>query len=187
MQWPTYIASRQEHDQEREAFIQSLFHDAPDQAQRAREQFYPVDIRGAIAELRRRGLDACETSFPAFCDLASLRRIGRSYVLYPADIDAVALRMAEVNLLLPSAKRRKEMGVSYGQEAEVQRELLHRRYGKFAAAVGVGLAEFYAAIRCGLADPVLSIGFDVAQAKAWFTEHRQDAEFLKHCQRGVLP
>jgi hypothetical protein len=44
---------------------------------------YPTSVAGAVAELKARGLNINEDNFALFCDLDSLQRVGRSYLLPP--------------------------------------------------------------------------------------------------------
>jgi hypothetical protein len=53
---------------------------------------YPTSVAGAVAELKARGLNINEDNFALFCDLDSLQRVGRSYLLHAADVDRMSRR-----------------------------------------------------------------------------------------------
>lgn len=90
MDFPSFIGSRADWDAEQHHQLRAAFRDDESGFQRAWARRYPVTMESAIAELRHRGFNVNEDSFPQFCNLNELQRIGRNYVFHPEDIDEIA-------------------------------------------------------------------------------------------------
>lgn len=179
---PSFIGSRADWDAEQERQLRAEFPRDEEGFLQAWERRYPTTVAGAIAELRHRGLNVHGDSFAQYCDLDSLQRIGRNYILYPADIDRLAETLVEANKISGLALRRKNAGISYAEELEGMRHVLDTRRRKAAEAVGVSIEEMMAAIRVGgIHDPAGKI-IDVEEAKAWFETNGQDAEYQHELQ-----
>ena len=182
MGFPSYIGSRADWDSEQELRLRAAFQNDEEGFQRAWSRRYPATVEGAITELRHRGLNVHEDNFALYCDLDSLQRIGRNYILYAADIDRMAETLVEANKLGGLALRRKEMGLSYAEELEGIRHVMETRRQAAARSVGVSIDELVAAIRCGgISDPAYT-PIDVEAAKAWFRANGQDAEYQNELQ-----
>lgn len=182
MPLPSFIGSRADWDVEQERQLRAAFPHDEEGFQRAWERRYPVSVAGAIAELKSRGLNVNEDNFALFCDLESLQRIGRNYVLHAADVDRVAEALVAANRLNGLALRRKNAGLTYAEEMEGLRHVLDTRRRKAAEAVGVSAEELTAAIRCGgIADPAYT-PIDLEQAKEWFSMNHDNAEFQQQLQ-----
>lgn len=182
MPLPSFIGSRTDWDAEQERQLRAAFPHDEEGFQRAWERRYPVPVAGAIAELKLRGLNVNEDNFAMFCDLDSLQRVGRSYLLYAADIDRIVETLVAGNRFTGLAQRRKNAGISYSEELEGLRHIMHERRRKAAQSIGVGVDELYAALRCGgIADPAYA-PIDMEQAKAWFSMNHDNAEFQQQLQ-----
>lgn len=130
-----YLQSRVQYDEWLQGHLETLASAgkgacSATEAQRARqalERRYPVDDRGAVAELNQRGFDVPPWILEMLADGLKLRHIGGVRVWYPSDIDRVFnyCRSNEVDeLLTGSARRRKARGISWAEEAAVNSELL---------------------------------------------------------------
>jgi hypothetical protein len=182
MPLPSFIGSRQDWDSEQERQLRAAFPHDEEGFQRAWERRYPVSVAGAIAELKNRGLNVNDDNFALFCDLESLQRIGRNYVLHAADVDRVAETLVAANRLSGLALRRKNDGISYAEEQEGIRHVLDTRRRKAAEVVGVSVEELTAAIRCGgISDPAYK-PIDLAEVKEWFSANHDNAEFQQQLQ-----
>jgi hypothetical protein len=179
---PNYIGSRADWDAEQERKLRAAFPGDEEGFLQAWERRYPVSVAGAIDELQRRGLNVYEENFATFCDLKSLQRIGRNYVLYAADIDRVAENLEGTNKLTGLAQHRKAYGISFAEESEGLRHVLEVRRERAAKEVGVSLDAMLAAIRVGgISDPAYT-PIDVEAAKAWFESHAEDSEYQHELQ-----
>ncbi len=182
MPLPSFIASREDWDAEQERQMRAAF--AGDEAgfQRAWQHRYPTSVAGAVAELKARGLNVNEDNFALFCDLESLQRIGRSYLLQAADVDRMVETLVELNRFGGLALKRRNGGISYAEEQEGLRHVLDIRRRKAAEAVGVSSEELMAAIRCGgISDPAYK-PIDLDKAKEWFSASQDNAEFQQQLQ-----
>lgn len=177
MSLPNYIASREDWDHEVELQMKARHRGDPDGYAQAMARRYPVSIPGAVDELQKRGLEITEERLGVFCDFSKLHRIGRSYLFYPADIDEVAENLFGTKKITDSAKRRRAYGVGFREELDAYRALQERKFGQAAQDIGVPVAEIWAAVRCGgIHDPTTKI-INIDEARQWFADHRQDAEF----------
>ena len=179
MTLPSCIASRADVDYELDLQLREAYRGDPQRQAEARERHYPLSLAGAVRELRGRGLDVSEDTFGFFCDVSKLRVIGRNYVLYPSDIDAIAERLAAEDRLSGLARRRQEFGVSYREELDAYREMTRRKFARAAEEVGVSEAEMWAGVRTGMLCPPDDPRWNPAKAKAWFAANRQNPEFLR--------
>jgi hypothetical protein len=68
-------------------------------------------VAGAVAELKARGLNINEDNFALFCDLDSLQRVGRSYLLHAADVDRMVETLVAANKFTGLALKRKNAGI----------------------------------------------------------------------------
>ena len=182
MDFPSFIGSRADWDLEQHHQLRAAFRDDEDGFQRAWARRYPVTVESAIAELRHRGFNVNEDSFPQFCNLDALQRIGRNYVFYPEDIDEIAEVLVEAEKFSGLALRRKNAGISYSEELEGIRHVLDTRRRKAAEAIGVSVEELTAAIRCGgISDPAYK-PIDLVEAKACFSANQDNVEFQQQMQ-----
>jgi len=179
---PSHIGSRADWDAEQERQLRAEFPRDEEGFLQGWERRYPTTVAGAIAELRQRGLNVHEDNFAQYCELDSLQRIGRNYILYADDIDRLAETLVEANKISGLALRRKNSGISYAEELEGMRHVLDTRRQKAAEAAGVSFEEMIAAIRTGgIPDPAYKqIG--VAELKAWFEANAQDAQYQQELQ-----
>lgn len=179
---PKYIASREDWDAQCRRQLAAAFREDTAGFEQAWERRYPVSVAGAIAELKARGLAVCEDNFALFCDLDSLKRVGRNYILYAGDVDRVAETLVEANRIGGLALRRKLDGIGYAEERDALEHILTTRRQKAADAIGVSVGELYAAIRLGgISDPAHK-QIDIQAAKAWFTANADNPQFQRELQ-----
>ncbi len=179
MMLPSCIASREDMDYELDLRLRQAYRGDPAALAQARERHYPLSLAGAVHELRSRGLDVSEDTIGYFLDASKLRVIGRSYVLYPSDIDAIAERLASEDRLSGLAHRRREFGVTYREELDAYREMTRRKIAKAAGEIGVSEVEMWAGIRTGTFCPPDDPRWNLDKAKAWFAANRDNPEYLR--------
>jgi len=179
---PSFIGSRADWDAEQERQLRAEFPRDEEGFFQGWERRYPTTVAGAIAELRHRGLNVHEDNFAQYCNLDSLQRIGRNYILYADDIDRLAETLVEANKISGLALRRKNSGITYAEELEGMRHVLDTRRQKAAEAAGVSFEEMIAAIRIGGIHDPAGKTIDVEEAKAWFAMNRNSAEFQQQMQ-----
>jgi len=179
---PDFIGSRADWDAEQERQLRAAFPGDEEGFQRAWQHRYPTSVAGAVAELKARGLNINEDNFALFCDLDSLQRVGRSYLLHAADVDRMVETLVAANKFTGLALKRKNAGITYAEEMAGIRHIMHERRRKAAETIGVGVDELYAALRCGgIADPAYAT-IDLEQAKEWFAVNHDNAEFQQQLQ-----
>lgn len=187
MALPNYLASRADWNHEIETRLRAQYLLEPDKLPVAWERYYPLSLAETVKELQARGFGVTEDTIDAFCDLASLRVIGRSYVFYAEDIDRIANRMAEVNCITGLAAHRKAYGISFRDEADAIRSIQRRKVVDAAAEVGVSEQEMWAGIRHGIFHAPGHEKWDPAEARQWFADNRANPAFLHdlRCQQEV--
>jgi hypothetical protein len=182
MTLPNFVADRQAWDQEDERRLRELYRDDDAGFAEAWQRRYPVSVEGAVRELRDRGFDVTLERLNRYCDFEKLRTVGRNYLFFSSDIDAIAECLAGVNRFGGLAKRRRAAGISYTEEQEGIRYVHNQRRRKAAEAVGVSVNELIAAIMVGgISDPAYK-PLDVAAVKTWFENNSQDSEYQRQLQ-----
>lgn len=176
---PSYIASRADVDYSRDLKLREAYRGDPAGLAKAKERFYPLSLEGAVEELRSRGLDVTIDTIAFYCDVSKLRVIGRNYVLFPSDVDAVAAELVRDNRIGPLARRRRDFNISFREEFDAFREMMRRKVVQAAREIGVTEAEMWSGIRTGSFYPPDDARWNPEEARAWFAANRQNPDFLR--------
>lgn len=179
MTLPSCIASRADVDYELDLRWQETYRGDPAGLAQAKARHYPLSLANAVQELRNRGLDVSEDTIGFHCDVSKLRVLGRNYVLYPSDIDAIAEQLASEDRLSGLARHRREFNVSYREELDAYRQMTQQKFARAAQEVGVSEAQMWAGVRIGTFHAPGDPGWDAAEAKVWFAENQNHPEFLR--------
>lgn len=166
---PNHIVSREQHEARCRAHFERQWPDNPDRVDRCMERRYPASLADAVDELRTRGLETDPEHLVHTAQAAGLdlRVVGRNYLLYPSEIDLLAVILEEHGRMTPDASWRKACGVSFAQHAAIEAEIAARREAKIqtvADAAGVSPQDAFDRTVKVMRDPLEWTEADIAEA-----------------------
>ncbi|NUQ53075.1 MAG: hypothetical protein HUU19_10315 [Phycisphaerales bacterium] len=121
-----YLMTREQYDADCRDRLEEAHPSDPAAVARVMARRYPKSTEQAAEELKRRGLriDADQLSRRV---TQEFRQIGRNFVWFADDIDAVAEDLDQANRLTYDAHYRREQGLSFAEHAAVQKQVRTKR------------------------------------------------------------
>jgi hypothetical protein len=170
-----YLSSREQYNAHcREQFEEASPND-PAAVERAMARRYPKSTEQAADELKRRGLridvDQLSRRVPPGC-----RQVGRSFLWFADDIDAVAEDLDQANRLTYDAHYRREQGLSYTEHTAIQKQVRAKRLAvmqRVADAAGGTIPDVADACNRAMPDALEWDEWAVAQATELTRKYRE--------------
>lgn len=123
-----YLMTREQYDADCRERLEEAHPNDPAAVARVMARRYPKSTEQAAEELKRRGL-RIDVDQLARRVTPEFRQIGRNFVWFADDIDAVAEDLDEANRLTYDAHYRREQGLSYAEHAAIQKQVRTKRLG----------------------------------------------------------
>lgn len=164
-----YLIDRETYDGQQRMLVEMQHRDTPELVEPAWERRYPVNTAGAVQELHRRGLACSEERFVEMAHRTGLptRVIGRSYVWFVSDIDAVAEDLDAMGKLTRDAIWRRDTNVDARRQVLVEREIEMKRFAnldRVATEASATISDIWRALGADLPDPLDWSEADIAEA-----------------------
>lgn len=169
-----YLMTREQFDADYRERLEETYPDNPKLVARCMQRRYPATSEQVVDELRRRGLriDLDQVNRRAAC---GARQVGRSYVWYPDDIDAVAEDLDRSNRLTYDAHYRREQGLSFAEHAAIQKQVRTKRLAvmqRVADAAGGAIPDVADACNRVMPDALEWDDWAIAQATELTRKYR---------------
>lgn len=151
-----YLMTREQFDADCRERFEETYPDNPKLVARCMQRRYPATSEQAVDELRRRGLriDLDQVNRRAAC---GARQVGRSYVWYPDEIDALVEELDQSNRLTYDAHYRREQGLSFAEHSAIQKQVRTNRLAvmqRVADAAGGTIPDVADACNRVMPDPL---------------------------------
>lgn len=164
-----YLIDRKTYDGQQRMLVEMQHRDTPELVEPTWERRYPVTTAGAVQELHRRGLVCSDERFVEMARRTGLptRVIGRSYVWFASDIDAVAEDLDAMGKLTRDAIWRRDTNVDARRQVLVEREIEMKRFtnlDRVATEANATISDIWNALGADLPDPLEWSEADIAEA-----------------------
>lgn len=164
-----YLIDRETYDEQQRMLLEMSCRDTAELVEPAWERRYPVTTAGAVQELHRRGLACSDERFVEMARRTGLptRVIGRSYVWFASDIDAVAEDLDAMGQLTRDAIWRRDTNVDARRQVLVGREIETKRFAnldRVATEANATIDDIWNALGAELPDPLEWSETDIAEA-----------------------
>lgn len=121
-----YLMTREQYDADCRERLEEAHANDPAAVARVMARRYPKSTEQAAEELKRRGL-RIDVDQLARRVTPEFRQIGRNFVWFADDIDAVAEDLDQANRLTYDAHYRREQGLSYAEHAAIRKQVQAKR------------------------------------------------------------
>ena len=151
-----YLMTREQYDAHCREQLEESHPNDPAAVARIMARRYPKSTEQAAEELKRRGL-RIDVDQLARRVTPEFRQIGRNFVWFADDIDAVAEDLDQANRLTYDAHYRREQGLSYAEHAAIQKQVQAKRLAvmqRVADAAGGTIPDVADACNRVMPDPL---------------------------------
>lgn len=156
MPFSKYLMTREQYDAHCREQLEEAHPNEPAAVARVMARRYPKSTEQAAEELKRRGL-RIDVDQLARRVTPEFRQIGRNFVWFADDIDAVAEDLDQANRLTYDAHYRREQGLSYAEHAAIQKQVQAKRLAimqRVADAAGGTIPDVADACNRVMLDPL---------------------------------
>lgn len=151
-----YLMTREQYDADCRERLEEAHPNDPAAVARVMARRYPKSTEQAAEELKRRGL-RIDVDQLARRVTPEFRQIGRNFVWFADDIDAVAEDLDQANRLTYDAHYRREQCLSYAEHAAIRKQVLAKRLAvmqRVAEAAGGTIPDVADACNRVMPDPL---------------------------------
>jgi hypothetical protein len=151
-----YLMTREQYDAHCREQLEESHPNDPAAVARIMARRYPKSTEQAAEELKRRGL-RIDVDQLARRVTPEFRQIGRNFVWFADDIDAVAEDLDQANRLTYDAHYRREQGLSYAEHSAIQKQVQAKRLAvmqRVADAAGGTIPDVADACNRVMPDPL---------------------------------
>ncbi len=151
-----YLMTREQYDADSRERLEEAHPNDPAAVARVMARRYPKSTEQAAEELKRRGL-RIDVDQLARRVTPEFRQIGRNFVWFADDIDAVAEDLDQANRLTYDAHYRREQGLSYAEHAAIRKQVQAKRLAvmqRVADAAGGTIPDVADACNRVMPDPL---------------------------------
>jgi len=156
-----------------------------DEIERLLDRAYPKGTVAVRDELRFRSYNATQSRTDRYQKAVGLRMIGNAYAWDRSDVDAFADYLDSINALTSTAAYRRERGLTYAEQQEIEGRLAAERTTAIADGLGIDPIEVDAMLACGFDDgmrnPLNGMWSDdmLVEARGWLAENRESDEMRR--------